>query len=238
MDEFNANMERSSTVRQRHPLLKWIIFLCVLLFAVLVLQVVLLFKTNKLAARSEVPVRAKASLTPPAVQPPVRAENANIPPHFHRPQNDNWPSQMDSAFNDAQRMFDRMDSTFANAFWNMRRSDPFTHFDDGWDGLMTSPGMDMREHDNNYVVLCYLPAISPSNVSVTLSGRMLTVTSTAKEWDGRTAQTSSFESRVQIPGPVGDLQQAAASLSNGVLKIIIPKGPSGVPGGNQIVKLM
>jgi HSP20 family molecular chaperone IbpA len=241
MQEFNANTERSSTAGQRHPLFKWIVLLCVLLLAVLALQIVILFRTNKLTVERQAPVRARVALTPPAVQPPDGPQipaNANIPPQLRRPPRDNWPSQMDSAFNDAQRMFDRMDSTFVNAFLNMRRSDPFTHFDDGWDRLGTSPAMDMREHDNKYVVLCYLPTVSPSNVSVLINGRMLTVASSARLWDGRTAQTSSFETRVQIPGPVGDLQQATASLSNGVLKIIIPKGSAAIVPANEIVKLL
>jgi HSP20 family molecular chaperone IbpA len=242
MEEFNANTERSSTAGQRHPLFRWIVFLCVLLLAVLVLQVVILFRTNKLAYERQGPVVPRASLTHSAAQPtecPRATANANIPQQPPRPPRDNWPSQMNSAFNnDAQRMFERMDSTFANAFLNMRRADPFAHFDDGWDRLVTSPGMDMREHDNKYVVLCYLPTVSPSNVSVTINGRMLTVSSTAREWDGTTAETSSFQSRVQIPGPVGDLQQATASLSNGVLKIIIPKGSATIVPANAIVKLM
>lgn len=229
MDEFNANIERSSTVGQTNPLLKLIVFLCVLLLAVLILQIVILLRTNKFVAGREVRL----------VSPPVcQIRPAVAPVQTHRPPYDNWPSQMDTALNNAQRIFDRMDSTFANAFLNMRRSDPFIHFDDGWDRLMISPAMDMREHDNNYVVLCYLPTISPSNVSVVLNDRMLTVSSSAREWDGRTAQTSSFETHVQIPGPVGDLQQAAASLSNGVLKIIIPKGPDAMLRGNQVLKLL
>jgi HSP20 family molecular chaperone IbpA len=242
MQEFNANTERSSTVGQRQPLFKWIVLLCVLLLAVLALQVMILSKTNKLAVERQSPAaKPQVSLAPLVAHPmenPQPPTNANITAQSRRQPRDNWPSQMDVAFNDAQRMFDRMDSTFANAFHNMRRADPFTHFDDGWDRLVTSPAMDMREQGNKYVVLCYLPTVSPSNVSVTINGRMLTVCSTVSQWDGRTAQTSSFESRVQIPGPVGDIQQAAASLSNGVLKIIIPKGSAAALPANQIVKLL
>lgn len=228
--------ERSLTEKQRNPLMKWIVLLCALLFAVIVLQIAILLRTTRLTATYELrPKPAYSALTATTLNSIKPAK----PKIWEEPllQPDDWPSQMDAAFRDAQRMFEQMDSRFPNAFGSMTARDPFMHFDEGWDLLATTPTMDMREHDKNYIVQINLATMNPSNIEATLSGRMLTISSTANESKGRTSQTSMFETRVQIPGPIGDPQTAQAAITNGILTIIIPKGQD-AGNGTQVVRLL
>jgi HSP20 family molecular chaperone IbpA len=209
---------------QQKPLVKWVIALCVLLLTVLVLQAVILVRTNALVeARRQGsdaqpqehrrPLIAAITQKPPSPKP--------LPPMGPAPGEDPWAAHV-NMLNDMQALFDRFDLMFP-APVSFRSTPRLGRFDQGWDMVMTTPTMDMREADSNYVVVLNLPTANPNDTSVTLDGRILTVSSTTTTRQHGSEQTKAFETRIQIPGPAGDLQQARAVLTNGILRITIPK---------------
>jgi len=126
-------------------------------------------------------------------------------------------------YHKAVNVFDDMDRMFESALAEFGRTDPLVDLDNGWDRIMASPTMDMKERDNRYVVVFSLPGSSPADVRVTLEGRLLTVNTDVRSEDGSGRYIATFQRSVQLPGPVGDAHSAEAMLTNGVLRVSIPK---------------
>jgi len=124
---------------------------------------------------------------------------------------------------EASRMFDEMDQLFQGTIGDFGRIGPFVDLDNGWDSIMASPAMDMKEKDNRYVVVFSLPGIRSSDVRVSLEGQILTVYTDVRSMDGNGEHIATFERAVQLPGPVADAHLADATLTNGVLRISVPK---------------
>jgi len=133
----------------------------------------------------------------------------------------------------ASRMFDEMDQMFQGTIGDFGRMGPFVDLDSGWDSIMASPAMDMKEKDNRYVVVFSLPGVRSSDVRVSLEGRMLTVYTDVRSMDGYGEHIATFERAVQLPGPVADAQLAEATLTNGVLRISVPKTTGDEPSSKS-----
>ncbi len=129
----------------------------------------------------------------------------------------------------ASRMFDEMDQIFQATIGDFGRIGPIVDLDNGWESIMTSPAMDMKERDNRYVVLVSLPGIRSSDVRVSLEGRILTVYTDVRTMDRYGGHVATFERAVQLPGPVADAHLAEATLTNGVLRISVPKSTGKEP---------
>lgn len=123
---------------------------------------------------------------------------------------------------EAKRMFAQMDSMFESMVHDSALIGPFVNIDDGWDALVTSPAMDMKEREKEYVVVFSLPGVKLSDVTVTLDGRLLTVATAVSI--GRQGNVATFQRSIRIPGPVGEAQLASAAITNGILRVTIPKG--------------
>jgi len=120
-------------------------------------------------------------------------------------------------------VFGQMNAAMWSAMRDMERMSDLMRRDDGWDAMRASPAMDMRELNDAYVVVFSLPAVSVDDVQVILDGRLLSVV-TPFGRDGEAAPYPRHRQLVQLPGPVGDVEQASASLTNGLLRVIVPKG--------------
>jgi HSP20 family molecular chaperone IbpA len=200
---------------------RWISIERIMLLTILCLQVVILvwlWKEHNLKSLS-------ASITAKAARPVTETlvQNQVLP---------GYPSvlagrgrRMASAvaqMQEAQRMFAQMDSMFESVVHDAALPGPFMDFDNGWDALLTSPAMDMRERDKDYVVVFSFPGVKVSDVNVTLDGRLLTVVTEVPV--GRDGHKAVFQRSIQLPGPVGEAQLASASITNGILRVSIPKG--------------
>gem|GEM_PF-6530943 len=98
--------------------------------------------------------------------------------------------------------------------------------------LVLTPALDMREMNDCYTVTMSLPGMSPSNVSVSIEGRMLTVT-------GRRDESNSewyFEKRVLLPGAVAG-NKTEALITNGMLKVTAPKAAQ-LSEGDKVTGIM
>lgn len=121
-------------------------------------------------------------------------------------------------------VFGDMDAFFADALENMKRLRSAMHIDEGWERLCASPTMDMRYNDANYLVSFSIPGALPKDIDVLLDGRVLTVQAMAPVRGPFTTRMQRFERRVLLPGPVGHSDEAHASITNGILRVHIPKG--------------
>lgn len=123
-----------------------------------------------------------------------------------------------------RHVFDDMDALFADAFENMTRLRSAMHIDEGWDRLCASPTMDMRYNDADYLVSFSIPGALPKDIEVLLDGRVLTIQAVAPVRGPFATRMQRFERRVLLPGPVGHSDDAHASITNGILRVHVPKG--------------
>lgn len=95
--------------------------------------------------------------------------------------------------------------------------------DGGWSSLRTTPAMDMREDSKSYIVLFNAPEARVEDINVELNGRLLQVRylPTATDLHGR--NRLNLSRRIWLPGPVPAGKEIYTSLSNGILKIVVPK---------------
>jgi HSP20 family molecular chaperone IbpA len=116
-----------------------------------------------------------------------------------------------------------MDAFMADAIENMARLQSAVHFNRGWDRLQASPTLDMRDTGNGYLVTCSIPGGHTEDLGVLLEGRVLTV----RAWCPSTQHPQGgqrYERRILLPGPVGSVDEAQAHLTNGLLRVHVPKG--------------
>ena len=107
---------------------------------------------------------------------------------------------------------------FNSIFRDFQQFESFLNFDDAWPTLLPSPTLDMRDLENHYLVVFSLPGFNTDAVQLQLEGRILTLIC------GNEATPGTFYSgRVQLPGDIDQSRDAQARLTNGVLKVFIPK---------------
>lgn len=115
-----------------------------------------------------------------------------------------------------RREIDRMFDHFFDAGWQ-----PF-----GGGGLM--PAVDLEETDKEVVVTAELPGVTEKDISVDLTGDVLTIKGEKKmeqeSGNGRRKERryGAFERSIQLPYEVKD-EDVDARFSNGVLTIRAPK---------------
>lgn len=92
-----------------------------------------------------------------------------------------------------------------------------------WDRLMRTPAMDMAELNDAYMVLFGLPGIERPEVDVRLNGAVLTVSLHMVNRRNGSRHSSQVMRRVRLPWPVAPGAAPSYSLSNGVLRVRVPK---------------
>ena len=139
----------------------------------------------------------------------------------------------------APRFGDEMDALWRQALHDFEHLENFMrHWDKGWSSIAASPAMDMRDEAEQYVVLFCLPGLNPADVNVTLEGRLLCVAGRSRGQARSAAPLGGgFERRVLLPGPVGDETAARAFLTNGLLKIMVPKAGDGGKREGRLTRL-
>ncbi len=118
---------------------------------------------------------------------------------------------------------------FPGAIENMARLRSAMYIDEGWEKIGTSPTMDMRDGESGYLVSFSIPGARASDMAVLLDGRVLTVQALTPVRGPYSTHLRRFERRVLLPGPVGGAADAHASITNGILRVLIPKGSGGDP---------
>jgi len=127
-----------------------------------------------------------------------------------------------------QRLEDEMDALMVEAMGKVALLQSAMQFHRGWDALNASPSLDMRHTDDGYLVTFSIPGVRPEELGVMLDGRVLTVSALC----GTSAHPGGirrYERRVLLPGSVGALEGAQARLTNGILRVHIPRGGDVAP---------
>jgi HSP20 family protein len=117
---------------------------------------------------------------------------------------------------------DRMRRLLEQTFGGFGWASPITERV-GW-----SPPVDLEETDDAYVVEAELPGVKREDVNVELVGNELTITGQVREQERsgtlrrKTRRTGRFDYRLSLPSHV-DPEKVDAKLSDGVLKVKVPK---------------
>jgi HSP20 family protein len=96
------------------------------------------------------------------------------------------------------------------------------------DGGGWRPAADVEETADAYLVELELPGVKQEDLSVQLGGGELAVTGEVKERERkgflrtRTRRVGRFDYRVSLPADIEE-DEVSASLSNGVLTVLVPK---------------
>jgi HSP20 family protein len=122
---------------------------------------------------------------------------------------------------------------------HLTRFDPYRFLDDTYTSPMSwrffqgwalTPLVDVHQTDDTVTVTVSLPGVKPDDVSLTLSGRILSIAGELKEDEQvdteryvyRERRVGEFNRRIQLPARVvGD--QSEATFENGLLRVTFPK---------------
>lgn len=116
-----------------------------------------------------------------------------------------------------EQAFSRMETFFEQA---VRDFDRLRYLDRDWESLVLSPAMDMRDKGDNYVVSFCVPGANARDIDVVLKGRLLSIDVLMSQ---DKANRKMYQRRVMLPGAVGPSDEALAILTNGMLRIFVPK---------------
>ncbi len=117
----------------------------------------------------------------------------------------------------------RMDQMMKDAVKDIRMMESLFDVSFAQPTAKSSPAMDMRDMGTHYVVVFSAPGLSPEDLRLTLNGQLLTITGRGRTDDPRGAPPGLFERKVRLPGPVQDASSVQASITNGTLRVTIPK---------------
>ena len=117
-----------------------------------------------------------------------------------------------------------IDSMMSSTFHDMAYLHSLVRFDDNWDSLSLSPTMDMRSDKAGYLVLMSIPGVNTTNLDVSLNGRVLTVCSSREVDNKHYHGVQHFEKRILLPGEIGDVDGVHAEVTNGLLRVHVPRG--------------
>lgn len=123
-----------------------------------------------------------------------------------------------------EAMVEQMNLLMADAIRDMDSMSRLLSRTDQWPHLAPSPTLDMREDDRAYRVVVSLPGRTMEDVRVMLEGRDLTLSLPHGPGGSAPHAPGRYRQVVRLPGPVGDPGEATATVTNGVLRVTVPKG--------------
>jgi len=104
----------------------------------------------------------------------------------------------------------------ASENWRIRGIQP-----QEWALLPASPGMDMAERPDGYLLAFSLPGVRNEDIRLSMTDRVVTVQAVIR--DARGNQVGGMERRVLLPRTPGDPAAFQALFTNGVLRICVAK---------------
>lgn len=90
-----------------------------------------------------------------------------------------------------------------------------------WACLPASPGMDMAERSDGYLLAFSLPGVRNEDIRLSMTDRVVTVQAVIRDVRGN--QVGGMERRVLLPRTPGDSAVFTARYTNGVLRICVAK---------------
>ncbi len=104
-----------------------------------------------------------------------------------------------------------------------------------------SPSLDVAEQDNETIVVAELPGVRKEDVKVSVHDGVLTISGERKAhqlpeksaWVRNEISTGQFSRSIQLPHEV-QMNGISAELTNGVLRIVLPKAEEARPREIQV----
>lgn len=124
---------------------------------------------------------------------------------------------------DMLRLQDEIGRIFSRAR-DGRHSAALNFLQQSWDDVRATSPMNLDESGTNYVVTLSIPGFEKSGINITLSGRVLSVSATSSQPQGRGMYSNSFKTQVLLPEDVQG-EACRACYRDGVLTISIPRAP-------------
>ena len=90
-----------------------------------------------------------------------------------------------------------------------------------WARWPASPGMDMTETPDGYLLTFSLPGVHNDDIRLSMTGRVVTVQAVVRDPHGR--QIGGMERRVLLPQMPDDATDCKAVYTNGVLRVSVAK---------------
>jgi HSP20 family molecular chaperone IbpA len=90
-----------------------------------------------------------------------------------------------------------------------------------WARLPASPGMDMAESADGYLLTFSLPGVRDDDIRLTMTGRVMAVQARLRDEQGH--QVGGMERRVLLPHTPGDTALFTARYTNGILRVCVAK---------------
>jgi len=184
----------------------------VLLLAIVVLQAAILGSLRKQPENRLAGVADDAAAGRPAVE--LQADAAS---RFAAA-----PAPLPVAAPSPAEMIGEMEAFLGTMIGDFEAIDRFMNPPLGWGAFEPTPALDMHESRDRYAIVFAVPHLDSASIRVSLDGRMLSVSGLSAGRHRHSAPRV-LESRVLLPGPVGDAEDAEAVLTNGLLRVAIPK---------------
>jgi len=196
----------------------------VLLLAIVILQAAIL--KNLLEQRGGRPAASSAGVVAGSPAVDLRADAMPVP-----------PARLVAAAPSPADMIGEMEAFLDTMIGDFDALDRFMNPPLGWGAFEPTPALDMHEGRNHYTVVFAVRHLDSASIRVGLDGRLLSVSGLPA---GRRRHSASrvLENRVMLPGPVGPAEAAEAVLTNGLLRVSIPKAPSSHVAGVEPVFLL
>lgn len=121
----------------------------------------------------------------------------------------------------ATKHYNQMVKTMNNAMQSMN---DLMSIDSGWDMINISPAMDMRDKKDSYEIYFSIPSSSASNITVELNGQLLNMYIPIHITTPGYNEFRTYKQQILIPGPISTNTELKATISNSVLRVILPKG--------------
>lgn len=122
-------------------------------------------------------------------------------------------------------MIAEMDRMFERTVGDLEEMGHLASLDDGWERLIVMPAFDVRDRGTAYHVRFSLPDGNTQGTELTLEGRVLTIGVAAPTQTRHGAVAVRYNRRILLPGPVAEASDTRAFLTNGLLYVVVPKGP-------------
>ena len=137
--------------------------------------------------------------------------------------NELFKSPRQSQYNNQQHHI-RMVQSLNNAMRDMAFFSDLMNIDNGWDMVNISPAMDMREKEHSYEIMVSVPGGTESNVIVELNGQLLNIYIPIQISTPEYNECRTYQQQILIPGPISTNTAMTATISNNILRVILPKG--------------
>ena len=147
-------------------------------------------------------------------------------------------------FESIRREFDRLFADLDRSSWLA----PFSLFggtlskpSNGGPAWMTTPAVDVVEHDDAYEITAEMPGMDEKNIEVSLANGGISIrgekqedkTDESADHYVRERRFGSFERRFAVPDDV-NADTIQAKYANGVLRVTLPKNPNAQPARRRI----